>query len=748
MKKIYFQKAFFKILFLFFSFLLFAFWANAQKTWSGAAGAAWNVVGNWTPAGIPLASDPVTINEGATPIVTAAAVCASVQINNSANNGITTSLTINSGQTLTVGGGTGLVTIGSNTAMGNNNISNTSLIVNGSLASGNINQSPGTRTAGLGGDGRTNLTISSTGIVTVIGNVTGTSINGKGTLTASASVIFTGAGTLNVTGTFTTTVFTPSTGIVNYNGTALQSLNPAYLTYGTLKVNNSAGVTLGAATTAGNLIIGDVQANSIFNAGGFQLTSTGALNLTSGFFNIGNGATATLYPAFATSSIASGTTVNYKSSSPQTIAGVNYANLTNSGNGNRTLVNSPTIGISGTFSPGGGTYTLGTSTVSFNGTSAAQTIPTFTFTNLIVNNVAGISSIAGNVTVNSSLALTNGVVTTGANKIIIPSGGSSVRTNGWVNGNLQKYISTTTAVTFEIGDASNYSPVTVNYATLTTAGNLTATVTTGLHPAIASSGLNSAQMVNRYWTLTSGGVAGNYDATCTFVAGDILGAANTANFVVRNYSSSSWATTTTGIKTSTSTQVTGLTTYGDLAVGEFSGLPTVSTQPSNSGICLTSNATFTSASLSAPGPTVQWQRSSDGGTNYINIIATTDGGKYSNYTTNTLTVTAPDITMNGYLYRSVYTNINGSVNSNAASLTITQLPTITTFSYTTSPFANVSAGPENVTLAGTNGYTGGTYTSDINLTINSSTGAITPTVVHLEITLSPTALLQQEAVEW
>ena len=469
MMEIYLPTKLFKHLFLVFSFLLFALLANAQKTWSGAAGAAWNVAGNWTPAGIPGAADAVTINAGATPVVTAAAVCASIQINNSIANA-TTRLTINAGQTITVGGGTGAVNIGNGgTGMGNGSASTTSILVNGTLISGNINQSPSIRLNGAGGAGSDNLTISATGTVTVTGNVTGTSVPNPGPL-ATASVIFTGGGTLNVTGTFTTSVFTPSTGIVNYNGTALQSINPLYTTYGTLKSNNPAGVTLGAGVTVTNLVVGDIVASSILNDNGKQIigNAAGTFNLNSGTFNIGIPATATSFPTLFTTGniiIAAGTTVNYNSAQPQIIRAVNYGNLINTNNGNRTLEIAGTIGIRGTFTPGGGTYTVGTSTVSFNGT-AAQVIPalTFSFNNLIINNNAGISSIGSDITVSNSLALTNGVVTTGANKIIIPSGASVSRTNGWVNGNLQQFIPSGALSNFYVGSSTVYRPVVINFS--------------------------------------------------------------------------------------------------------------------------------------------------------------------------------------------------------------------------------------------------------------------------------------------
>ena len=94
--------------------MLFALSGQAQttRTWFGAPNASWNVAANWTLAVVPSALDPVIIPAGATPQITANAVCASIQINNSPNNNGTTTLTINTGQTLIVGSGTGAVIIG------------------------------------------------------------------------------------------------------------------------------------------------------------------------------------------------------------------------------------------------------------------------------------------------------------------------------------------------------------------------------------------------------------------------------------------------------------------------------------------------------------------------------------------------------------------------------------------------------------------------------------------------------------
>ncbi|MGV3697206.1 beta strand repeat-containing protein [Flavobacterium sp.] len=252
----------------------------------------WNSTTTWGGAAVPTSGQTVTINAGVSVTVTAAATCSSLQINNSNGNNVNTTLTINSGTTLTVGAtGTGSVTIGSATAMGNGNINTTSLTVSGNLVCGAIAQSPGSRTAGLGGDGRTNLTINSTGVVTATGNVSGTSVNGTGTLTASASLIFSGNGTLNLTGALSPTVFTPSTGTVNYNGTGAQTI--AIYPYHNLTVSNARGTAdvtfagTGSVNITGNLTV------SATGSSGAQLVMNNSTLVRT--YNIGGNFTQTGY---------------------------------------------------------------------------------------------------------------------------------------------------------------------------------------------------------------------------------------------------------------------------------------------------------------------------------------------------------------------------------------------------------------------------------------------------------------------
>lgn len=87
--------------------------------------------------------------------------------------------------------------------------------------------------------------------------------------------------------------------------------------------------------------------------------------------------------------------------------------------------------------------------------------------------------------------------------------------------------------------------------------------------------------------------------------------------------------------------------------------PQVTTQPSNQDVPSGSYATFTAAASGSPTPSVQWQVSTNGGQAWSNILG-------ANSTTYTLRVTS----QNGYDYRAVFTNPNGSVPTNAAWLVV------------------------------------------------------------------------------
>ncbi len=93
--------------------------------------------------------------------------------------------------------------------------------------------------------------------------------------------------------------------------------------------------------------------------------------------------------------------------------------------------------------------------------------------------------------------------------------------------------------------------------------------------------------------------------------------------------------------------------------------PVITGNPSNQTATAGQSATFTASASGAPTPTVQWQVSTDGGKTFSNI-----GGA----TGTTLTLNHVTTAMNGYKYQAVFTNVDGSVTSAAASLTVHAAP--------------------------------------------------------------------------
>ena len=104
----------------------------------------------------------------------------------------------------------------------------------------------------------------------------------------------------------------------------------------------------------------------------------------------------------------------------------------------------------------------------------------------------------GNLTVLGNLTLTNGVIVTGANSIT--HNGTAARTNGYVNGTLNRSYTAVAAYTYHVGQ-NGYSPAVVNVTALGTNPS-----SLSVKPVDSTlSGLNSAASVSRHWTLAEAG---------------------------------------------------------------------------------------------------------------------------------------------------------------------------------------------------------------------------------------------------
>ena len=434
-----------------------------------------------------------------------------------------------------------------------------------SVASGNWNQTavwsavsggpPGASVPGAGdavtiGNGHTvtvNVAASCASLAVAAGN-------------ADSTLAIGGANSLAVSGNATVT------GNTN-NRTKAIAVNAGTLSVGgslTLSAGNSNRVALltlgtGTATVGGNLSVNNAGAGVIFSG-------SGLLNI-GGNFNSGGTLTR------------STGTVAFNGAGAQSIGAYTYHHLTiNKSAGTATLLGNASItgnlSDNGRFSPASGNRI-----VTFNGSAAQGILGTAsgtTFYQLTLNNPAGLS-IAHDITLTNRLTLSNGTLTTGANTVTIPNGSSVSRTgsttSNFVAGKLKKYVPTgnNRTVTFEIGSATSYAPVTLLFSTVTGAGSVTASTASGEHPDIATSGINASKDVNRYWNLQNAGTvftAAGYRATFTFVAAERDPGSNFASYIVKRYAAPSWFPTTVGTRAATSIQALGLTAFGGFAAGE------------------------------------------------------------------------------------------------------------------------------------------------------------------------------------
>ena len=597
--------------------------------------------------------------------------------------------------------------------------------------------------------------------VTVTGTYTnnntlsvGTALAGTGGLTQATNA------TLNIGGTsaITTLTATNTGNLVNYTGAA-QTVNAT--TYYNLTLSGSAAKTLPAGTTTVN--------NILSREGTCTVTLTGTL------------------------SYGSAATLQYKGSAAQTTGpefpatfggsgGVIINNASGVTLGSSVAVTNGLTLTSGTFAVAGYTLTLNGSTIAgtptnlsttaasslvFGGSSSGVQLPSSVtlLNNLTLNNTNGL-------TINNNLDIStgaSGILTLTSGKL--NAQGFTVKTKtisgcsatNYVIGKLSLNIPTGAAnVTFCIGDASNYTPVNMAFGNVTTTGYITVSTTNGQHPNVSTSGINYSKDVARYYTLTNPttgfatnptAVFNNCAITFTFVAGDIIGSGNTANFVVKNYTGAAWASPTVGIKTATTTQITGYTTsaFGDFAIGEPQSLGSFAfslTSPQTSAITFTGTNTLTALDVSGNVYTL-FNPSTDNVSIVANAPLTTGAAAISGLqgSGNVLNLAADfvsgvaNLTSLGLKYTGVAgtgtytatsastnkTGTSGNVTINLGNLTISAIGTQTAgtgFSVTvTSSITITTASLITLTLATGTGTLSGTLTGTIasgsnNVTIN------------------------------
>lgn len=399
------------------------------------------------------------------------------------------------------------------------------------------------------------------------------------------------------------------------------------LTAGTLNINNSQAL----GTAAGTFIINSGTIDNTSGAaittlnypqtwgGNFVFTGTNNLNLGTGAVTLSASRTVTVNANTLTigGTVSPNTTDLTKTGAGTLSFGSNAVSLRSLTISAGTLVStSGTMNLAGNFT-NNSVFTHNNGTVNFNGAAAQSINGAATFNNLTLNNTNGLT-INANETASGVLTLSNGRINTGVNILIVDTNGSitGAAATRYVNGFLQKNFIAAIgqSFSFPIGNAANYTPIDVSGLSIATGGGIIASTTTGEHPNIATSGINSTRDVNRHWTLAPAGglvLTPSYNAIFNFVAGDVDGGAVTGNFIVQRYNSG-WTSPTTGTANSTNTQATNIAGLGSFAIGE-SGKSNSTTavncvpNPATVFTGTTCTATVTrSGGSNTPGGTVTW----------------------------------------------------------------------------------------------------------------------------------------------
>ena len=138
--------------------------------------------------------------------------------------------------------------------------------------------------------------------------------------------------------------------------------------------------------------------------------------------------------------------------------------------------------------------------------------------------------------------------------------------------------------------------------------------------------------------------------------------------------------------------------------------PVVTEQPNDETVTAGGPARFSANSSGSPTPTVQWQVSTDQGHSWVDLLngPQPDRATVSGATTDTLTISATSTDESTYRFRAVFSNSLGQTDSNGATLTVNQQPSL--------PVVTEQPNDETVTAGGPASFT------------SSSSGGPTPTV--------------------
>jgi hypothetical protein len=510
---------------------------NKTYTWNGSVSSSFINPANWTPtsgAGGPAINENVIVNTVGTNQLDLGTLSKTVYDFTLNGTGI---LNISSTGSLTVNGNFtfgGAATAILDSASTFNIASNASQSIP-ALNFGNLNIAGGDRIlASSGTIGISGIYIPTSGTLTTTGSTI--SFNGTNqTIPSSTSynnVTINGTGTKTINGNLTIG------GNLNLNASTLDLANftaNRSITGGALTVSNGATLKIGGTNTfPSNYSTHSVGCSSIIEYSG-TIQNISVLNTSQAYGNLLLSGSGTKTFQAATNNICG----NFTTSGTVSVTAV--SNLTiggtlNIGQGTNFTTDAFVHQIAGDINIGGTLITSPTCKFTFNGTGIQNINSILTIPNLEINKPSG-SVVLGvsDLNITNNLNFVNGILDIGnaTNNITIGTNG----TNGTITGaGAGKYINTNyagagalvlnsntnTTYTFPVGDASNYTPISITLNTGAQAGaHLKAKTIDAVHPN-ATWGAN---YLSRYWSMDESGLVSgfNYNVSYSYNDADVNG---------------------------------------------------------------------------------------------------------------------------------------------------------------------------------------------------------------------------------
>lgn len=631
-----------------------------SPTFTAVTNGAWNTASTWDANAVPTSANDVLIPSPFTVTLTSGT-------NNCAN------AIVSAGGTLVANAGT-------------LNIA-TNLVVSGTASFGGS-------TTSITGTRQNGLTINSGGIVNVSGgtvaigplnggdrtlnvnqgafNISGGTITINGNYNVAASSTFTqSAGSLVIDGNSGTAASSVAQGThlcaintssgLNCSGGNIVIVDPPHSSYTASSTNAlriAATASLSAFTNTHTFEFGNGTSTETGNVNGFNIDTkrSGVVPIQNVIVNAGNASNRFVSTSFSGGSFGTHIKGSLTINTGSEFRHITACQLAIGGN----IINNGTLTMQFPFTLGGLGYVItNAQTISGSGTFRNNTSsPTGSFQTATIDNGTGLtlSTSATNFIFTGTLTIGANNITTNTNSVRLSSTGTLARTTGYIIGALGKNfaVGSNIARTFEIGSASNFLPVTIQFPTVSTAGDVVVSSTANDHPQLASSCMAANKTVNRFWTLTNiGTLPASYGIQVNYLAGEVDGSVTLASLRSQVYNGSNWlGNPTVASATSTQASISGLTNFGDFQLGEFGSFPvsvTISTAANT--VCNGSNVLFVAVPTNGgTSPSYQWKiNGSNVGTDNDSFSTTalvTSDAVTCVVTSNSLCVTTPTATSN------------------------------------------------------------------------------------------------------